>query len=85
MTFRSKSVVEFKTPARTGGLGTDSTWLRANELPIAGVAILISNSPGIGDAPGVLLLSARLPAELAGLTPAIVRYAERHAVGLPGK
>jgi hypothetical protein len=76
LAYRSKSVVEFKTPAQTEGLGTQSTWLKKNDLPIAGAAILIEDSPGIGDAPDVLLLAVRLPHDLARLTPIIVRHVE---------
>jgi len=83
LTYRNKSVVEYKTPAQTKGLGTQSTWLRINDLPIAGAAILIYNSPVIGDAPDVLLLSVRLPHDLARLTPVIVRDLEREAVDAP--
>ena len=78
LTYRSKSIVEYTTPRHTEGLGTHSTWLRRSDLPITGAAILISDSPGIGDAPDVLLLAVRLPPELASLAPVIVRFVERN-------
>jgi hypothetical protein len=72
--YRSKTVVEYNTPPHREGLGTHS-WLKKNAAPIAGAAILI------GDRPDLLLLSVRLPRELARLTPVIVRHVEREAAG----
>jgi hypothetical protein len=70
--YRSKKVVEYKTPAQTEGLGTLSS-LRKNDSPIAGVAILV------GEPPELVLLSVRLPIELHRLSPLIIRQAEREA------
>jgi len=72
LTYKSKTVVEYQTPAETDGLGTHS-WLLKNGAPIDGVAILV------GDPPDLFLLSERLPAELAELTPIILGHAEREA------
>ena len=77
LTYRSKTVVEYNTPARTEGLGTHFSWLKKNDSPVAGAAILI------GDPPELLLLSIRLPHDLARLTPKIIRDVEREAVGSP--
>ena len=73
LTYRSKTVVEYTTPARADGLGTMNSWLKRNDSPISGVAILIGNPPDM------LLLSVRLPPEVAPLKPAIVRGVERSA------
>jgi hypothetical protein len=76
LAYKSKSVVEYTTPAQTDGLGTQS-WLRKNGSPINGVAILV------GETPDMLLLSVRLPSDLTGLTSAIVGQVERDAAGRP--
>jgi len=70
LTYKSKTVVEYKTPDLSDGLGTHS-WLRKNDNPINGVAILK------GETPNLLLLSIRLPAELNGLTSVIIGQVER--------
>jgi hypothetical protein len=72
LTYKSKTVVEYRTPAQADGLGTHS-WLKKDGGPIYGVAILI------GQTPDLLLLSMRLPPDLAGLTSVIVRQVERDA------
>lgn len=72
LAYKSKSIVEYTTPAQTDGLGTYSA-LKKGGSPIAGVAILT------GKAPDVLFLAVRLPAALNGLTPVIVGQAERDA------
>jgi hypothetical protein len=72
LSYKSKTIVEYKTPPQTDGLGTQS-WLTKNDSPIEGVAILI------GQAPDLLLLSVRLPPELTGLTSAIIRHVEDQA------
>ncbi|HEY1207048.1 MAG TPA: hypothetical protein VGF05_20350 [Bryobacteraceae bacterium] len=71
LTYRSQTIVEFKTPARTEGLGTYESWLGESDIPTAGVAILA------GDPPDLVLLSVRLPRDLAPLTPVIVDFVER--------
>jgi len=73
LAYKNKTVVEYNTPARKEGLGTRFSWLKKNDTPVAGAAILI------GDPPDVLLLSVRLPPDLARLTPVIVRDVERAA------
>lgn len=72
--YKSKTMVEYRTPARTDGLGTHSL-LNKNGSPIDGVAILI------GQPPDVLLLSVRLPPDLNGLTSTVVLQVEREAAG----
>jgi hypothetical protein len=72
LTYRSNEIVEYQTPAQTDGLGTAS-WLRKNDSPIEGVAILT------GEGPDLLQLSVRLPAELNSLTSFIIQQAERDA------
>lgn len=76
MTYKSKSMVEYRTPAQTDGLGT-RFWLPKNGSPIDGAAILI------GQTPDLLLLSVRLPPDLARLTTAIVRKLERDSTRCP--
>jgi hypothetical protein len=63
-------MVEYETPARTDGLGTDRLIMKGGS-PIDGVAILV------GKTPGLVLLSVRLSGNLAKLTPEIVRQVER--------
>lgn len=72
LTYKSKRLVEYKTPPQTDGLGTYSS-LKKNDSPIEGVAIIV------GEAPDLLLLFVRLPSELNGLTPVIVHQVEREA------
>ena len=72
LTYKSKRVVEYRTPAQTDGLATHS-WLMKNDRPIEGVAILF------GPTPDLLLVSVRLPSELSRLAPAIVGQVERDA------
>jgi hypothetical protein len=72
LTYKGKTIVEYRTPAEAEGLGTHS-WLKRNDSPIDGVAILI------GPAPDLLLLSVRLPPDLMGLASAIVRQVELDA------
>lgn len=70
LTYRSREIVEFQTPANTEGLGTNSS-LQSNADPICGVAILM------GKVPDLLQLSVRLPIAQAGLTPFIIGQVER--------
>jgi hypothetical protein len=74
LTYKSSRMVEYETPARLDGLGTQS-WIKKNDSPIDGVAMLI------GETPDLVLLSVRPPSGLTGLTPAIVRRLERDAPG----
>jgi len=69
LTYRSKSVVEFETPANTEGLGTDSR-LQINASPIDGVAIIA------GADTNLVQLSARVPASDSDLVPAMVAQVE---------
>jgi hypothetical protein len=72
LTYKSKEIVEYETPAQTEGLGTKS-WLQKNADPISGVAILL------GQTPDLLQLAARLPPEFADLTSPIIQQVERDA------
>jgi len=84
LTYRGNTVVEYRTPARTEGLGNFDSLLGKSDLPIAGAAILLIDSPHpAGNVPHLLLLSVRFPRELARLTPTIVRYVERDAAIAP--
>jgi hypothetical protein len=80
LTYRSNTVVEYRTPARTEGVGNFHSWLGKNGLPIAGVAILLMDSPHpTSNIPHLVLLSIRFPPDLARLTPTIVHYVEHEA------
>jgi hypothetical protein len=72
LTYRSKEIVEFQTPANIEGLGTDP-WLQKNGDPIIGVAILM------GQEHDLLQLSVRLPPKLTDLTSTIIQQVERDA------
>ncbi|HVU45129.1 MAG TPA: hypothetical protein VHD85_03320 [Terracidiphilus sp.] len=72
LTYRSKEIVEYVTPANTMGLGTNSH-LQQNEDPISGVAILA------GEALDLVHLSVRLPPQDNELIRIIVRQTERDA------
>lgn len=77
LAYRGHTVVEYKTPAHTDGLGNFNSWLGKNDLPITGVAILHFNSAHpVGDIPRLVLLSVRMSPELRPLARVIVRYAE---------
>ncbi|MGD0547720.1 MAG: hypothetical protein ABR991_07800 [Terracidiphilus sp.] len=70
LTYRSKEIVEYQTPANTEGLGTRSR-LKLNGNPVNGVAILF------GDEPSLLHLSMRLPSESDNLIQIIIQQVER--------
>jgi hypothetical protein len=70
LTYRSKRIVEFETPADVKGLGTDSR-LQGDTDPISGVAILF------GDDTSLVQLSTRLPVQDRELTRVIVEQVER--------
>lgn len=72
LAYKSDRIVEYQTPPRTDGLGTES-WIKKNDSPIDGVAMLI------GKTPDLVLLSVRLPSGLTGLTRVIVGQLERDA------
>jgi len=70
LTYLSKEIVEYQTPASTEGLGTRSR-LKANSKPINGVAMLF------GEEHSLLHLSMRLPPESDDLTRIIIQQVER--------
>ncbi len=72
LTHKSQTVVEFDTPAHTEGMGT-YTLLKQGNSPILGVVVLLNETPDM------LLVSARLPPELNGLSAAIIHQAEHDA------
>jgi TonB family protein len=76
LNYRSSEIVEYQTPARTGGLGTVSL-LQSNADPISGVAILT------GQDPDLLQLSVRLSPEQVDLAPTIIQQVERDVAGQP--
>ena len=82
LTYRGNSIVEFRTPAHTEGLGNFHSLLGTTDLPITGTAILLIDSthPTI-NVPHLLLLSVRFPRDLARLAPTIVHDVERNAAG----
>ena len=76
LVYKSKALVEYRTPANTEGLGTHSMPTKS-PLPIAGAAMLV------GDEQDLALLSVRLPTELNRLTVTLVRQFERDASRCP--
>ena len=73
--YKSKTMVEYQTPAEAEGLGT--LWvLQPDKTPISGLASLV------GKAPDLLLLAVRLPSELGDLTSIIIQQVEREATPL---
>jgi hypothetical protein len=71
--YRTNDVVEYQTPANTGGLGT-SQRLKKNTTAIRGVAMLL------GQAPDLVQVSVRLPSNLANLATPIIQQSERDAM-----
>jgi hypothetical protein len=71
LTYKTPTLVEFATPAGKDGLGT-SDRLAKGVLPVIGLAKLVGSTDG----PDLYLLSVRLPAAEADLTPAIVGATE---------
>jgi hypothetical protein len=69
LNYKSKTVVEYRTAARSEGLGTQY-WLGRSDRPIDGVAMLI------GTTPDLMQLEVRLGPEQGELTRAIVPYTE---------
>ncbi|MGA3242899.1 MAG: hypothetical protein ABSG03_42200, partial [Bryobacteraceae bacterium] len=84
-----KTIVEYKTPAQTEGLGNFDSLLGKNDKPIARAAILLVDPPpnpnGDPPDPDMVRLSVRFLPDLPRLTPAIVRYVERNVVGAARK
>ena len=78
LTYKSKKLVEYRTPAQTEGLGTYSE-LSKNGMPIAGAAMLVGQPAELD----LVLLSVRLAPDLDGLTTAIVIEFERDAARCP--
>lgn len=76
LVYKSKALVEYRTPAQAEGLGTD-TWLTKSSLPIEGAAMLVGNEHDLA------LLSVRMPSKLNGLTTTLVRQFERDASHCP--
>jgi len=76
LTYKGKTVVEYRTPAQASGLGTLSS-LKENDSPIEGVAILVEKTPD------VIQLSVRLPSNLTELTPVVIQQVEREASRRP--
>ena len=78
LSYKSKALVEYQTPAHSDGLGTHS-WLEKNEGAIDGVAMLV----GPTSTPDLMFLAVRLPSSQHRLTLAIVSQFERDAARLP--
>jgi hypothetical protein len=73
-----KTIVEYRTPAQTEGLGNYNSWLGKGDLPIVGAVILIVDPPNlVGRSPNLVRLTVRLPPNLVPLSEAIIRYVER--------
>jgi hypothetical protein len=72
LTYKSKELVEFTTPARQRGLGTMS-WLLPSDQPITGFALL-SIGPNVDTE--LLHLSFRLPPSLSRLGVSLIQQAE---------
>ena len=79
LTYKTKTLVEFETPAHQDGLGTSSRLLPGDGA-ITGF-VFLSAKPG--DDAYAVSLEMRLPAEMAGLGPAIVAATERVVVKEP--
>jgi hypothetical protein len=60
-------------------LGSFDSWLGKSDLPITGAAIIVGDPPNVRNGPDLLLLSVRVPHDLAGLIPVIVGQFERNA------
>ena len=72
LTYKSKELVEFTTPAHRNGLGTVS-WLLPSDQPITGFALL-TIGPGIDT--GLVQLSVRLPPALSSVAATLIHEAE---------
>lgn len=72
LTYRSRRIVEYYTPAYTEGLGNAHSLLGKTELPIRGAAI-VQPRPDIPGHYDVVLLSVRVTPQLNGLVPIIIR------------
>lgn len=75
LVYRSDRVVEFRTPPNSEGLGTMTSRFRPNQKPIQGVALLLGEMPEVD----LLMLTTRLPPEIATLKSTIILQVEREA------
>jgi hypothetical protein len=76
-----KTIVEFKTPAQTEGLGNFDSWLKKSDTPIQGAAILSTDSrKPFSSSTHVVLLSVRFPPDLVPLAPPIIHNVEQNAL-----
>jgi hypothetical protein len=73
--YKTNEMVEYRTPARTKGLGTDSRLLEDVD-PIRGVAILV------GPDTDLAFLAVRLPGAMSHLVPTIVEQLERETAAI---
>lgn len=74
---KSRTIVEYTTPAQSDGLGNFGSQIGKNDDPISGVAILsIHPSDPSRHITHLALLSVRLPQNLRKLVPTIIRYVE---------
>ena len=76
LTYRSKTVVEYTTPAGTDGLGTRSS-LKKNSSPIEGVAMLVEPTPDL------VQVAVRLPPDMRQLSSTIIHQIELDAAHRP--
>jgi len=72
LTYRSKQMVEYATPANADGLGTNSRLIKSGH-PITGVAILV------GETPDLVHLAVRLSPDLSDLASSIIQQLEGDA------
>jgi hypothetical protein len=72
LTYVNNETVQFQTPANADGLGTHSQLVKGDQ-PIQGVAILY------GPDTSLLQVSMRLPANMSGLSDAIIKQAQSDA------
>lgn len=69
---RRDNFVEYLTPPRARGIGTEDTWLAPDDVPIRSIAFLA----GLDDAPAGIVVSVRLPKDQDDLAPVILNWAE---------
>jgi hypothetical protein len=65
LTYKSKTVVEYTTPAHSEGLGTHSA-LKKNDAPIDGAVMLVEHTPDL------MQVAVRMPPGLEELAPSII-------------
>jgi len=71
-----ETIVEYKTPAKTEGLGNYNSWLGKGDLPIVGAVIIIDDPASPFGLPNIVRLTVRLPPSLAPHGEVIIRYVE---------